>query len=45
MVFTRARIGEPGEVWTMNADGTGPRLLTRGFAGLGADFGRWLKTA
>lgn len=45
MVFTRARIGEPSEVWTMNTDGTGPRLLTRGHAGLGADFGRWLKTA
>jgi TolB protein len=40
--FSRARVGQPSEVWAMDADGGQARLLTRGFDEMGADHARWL---
>jgi Tol biopolymer transport system component len=42
LVFTRARLGQPGELWAINLDGSGEHLLSRGIDGAGADHGRWL---
>jgi len=42
ILFSRARPGAPAELWIMDADGSNPRFLTRGFEDKGADFGRWL---
>lgn len=42
LAFSRARIGEPSEVWQMNADGSGARCLTRGLDDMGADHARWI---
>lgn len=43
LTFTRARVGEPSEIWIMNADGSDQRLLTTGKDGKGADFSRWIR--
>lgn len=40
--FSRARVGQPSEVWAMDADSGHARLLTRGFDDMGADHARWL---
>jgi hypothetical protein len=40
--FSRAHVGQPSEVWAMDADGAHARLLTRGFDEMGADHARWL---
>lgn len=42
MSFSRARVGQPSEVWVMDAEGAHARLLTRGFDNAGADHARWL---
>ena len=42
IVFCRAATGEMASLWVMNADGSEPRLLTRGFNELGADHPRWV---
>jgi hypothetical protein len=42
IAFCRARISEASELWVMDADGSRPRLLTRGVDELGADHPRWL---
>jgi Tol biopolymer transport system component len=42
IVFARAAIGNPAELWIMNADGTEQRFLTRGFNDKGADFPNWI---
>jgi TolB protein len=40
--FCRAAVGQPSELWIMDADGRNQRLLTRGWEGMGADHPRWL---
>jgi hypothetical protein len=42
VAFCRAQTGEPPAIWIMNADGSNPRLLTRGLGGRGTDHPRWL---
>jgi len=43
ILFTRARLGAPRELWIMHADGSQPRRLTDGYQHKGADFARWLR--
>jgi Tol biopolymer transport system component len=42
IVFTRARVGQPSELWVSDVRGKSQRLLSRGWDGYGADMGRWL---
>lgn len=42
IVFCRAETGGVPGIWVMTADGSDPRLLTRGFEDKGADHPRWL---
>ncbi len=42
IIFCRAETGGSPSIWTMDADGRNPRLLTRGFEDKGADHPRWL---
>ena len=42
IAFCRCATGELPALWTMNADGTGQRLLTRGIDDSGAEHPRWL---
>lgn len=42
LAFCRAQIGEPPELWVMNPDGTGERLLSRGAHDCGADHPSWI---
>jgi Tol biopolymer transport system component len=42
IVFCRAATGEMPGLWMMSADGSNPRLLTRGFNDRGADHPRWV---
>lgn len=42
MAFCRAVVGEPSELWVMDADGRNQRCLTRGKNGLGADHPKWI---
>jgi TolB protein len=42
LAFSRARVGEPCELWIMKANGSGARLLTRGVEDKGADHARWI---
>jgi TolB protein len=42
IAFVRAVVGHPSELWIMDGDGTGQRLLTRGYGERGADHPRWL---
>jgi TolB protein len=42
VVFCRTETGAVPAVWVTDADGGGPRLLTRGFEDKGADHPRWL---
>ena len=42
IVFCRAMTGESPGIWSMNADGSFPRRLTRGLGNTGADQPRWL---
>jgi len=41
LAFCRARIGEPPELWVMEADGSGARFLSRGKVRRGADHPSW----
>ena len=41
IVFARAAVGCPAELWIMDADGANQRFLTRGINGQGADIPRW----
>ncbi len=43
IVFTRARVGQPSELWVSDLDGQNQRLLSVGWDGYGADAGRWIK--
>ena len=43
LLFTRVRTGGTRELWMMNPDGSDPHLLTKGYQGKAADFGKWLK--
>ena len=42
LLFSRAAVGCPCEVWMMDTDGSNQRFLTRGYQGMGADHARWL---
>ena len=42
IVFCRAPMGEPASIWVMHADGSAPRMLTRGLENRGADHPQWL---
>ncbi len=42
ILFTRARVGQSSELWVSEMDGKKQRLLSRGWDGYGADFGRWI---
>ena len=42
VVFSRARVTEPPELWIASADGSGARRLSAGRDRWGAGFGRWL---
>jgi TolB protein len=42
IAFVRYRVGQPNEIWVMNADGSEPRKLTTGYQGQGGDFPVWL---
>jgi TolB protein len=42
LAFSRARVGGPCELWIMQANGNGARLLTRGVEDKGADHARWI---
>ncbi len=44
ILFCRAKTGYAPELYVMGADGSRPRLLTRGLDGQGADHPRWLPT-
>jgi len=41
IVFARAAVGCPAELWIMDADGANQRFLTRGINGIGADHPCW----
>lgn len=43
IVFARAAVGCPAELWIMGADGKNQRFLTRGINGKGADFPHWVQ--
>jgi len=43
IVFARAAVGRPAELWIMEADGRNPRFLTRGLDSKGADFPHWVR--
>ncbi|MCL5995659.1 MAG: serine/threonine protein kinase [Chloroflexi bacterium] len=43
IAFSRARVGEPCELWIMAADGSRQCLLARGVDDLGADHARWIE--
>jgi TolB protein len=43
IVFARAAVGRPAELWIMEADGRNPRFLTRGLDSQGADFPHWVR--
>jgi TolB protein len=45
IAFCRAATGEPPALWVMEADGTGPRELTRGWQDGGVDHPRWFGAA
>jgi len=45
ILFVRAVVGHPSELWIVDSDGGNPRLLTRGVNELGADHPRWLSLA
>ena len=45
VVFARARVTQPAELWTMDADGSHPRFLTRGHGSRGADHPCWVSVA
>ncbi len=45
VVFCRCGVGEAPDIWVMNADGTSPRLLSRGLEARGADHPRWVPSA
>jgi len=42
LLFSRAVVGRPCEIWVMDRDGGNQRFLTRGYQGMGADHARWL---
>jgi len=42
LLFSRAAVGRPCEIWVMDRDGENQRFLTRGYQGMGADHARWL---
>jgi TolB protein len=42
IAFCRAETGELPGLWVMKADGSDPRLLTRGLRDQGADHPRWV---
>lgn len=42
LLFTRVLTGGTRELWMMNPDGSDLHLLTKGYQGKAADFGRWL---
>lgn len=42
IAFCRSRVGQPSELWVMDADGGNPRFLTRGPEDLGVDHPQWL---
>jgi hypothetical protein len=42
IAFCRAQTGGVPRIWVMNADGSHPRLLTRGLDEQGVDHPRWL---
>lgn len=45
IAFCRCATGESPSLWMMGGDGKGPRLLTRGIEGQGADHPRWMPAA
>jgi Tol biopolymer transport system component len=42
IVFTRARLGQPSELWVSDVNGRNQRFLSTGLDGYGADVGRWI---
>lgn len=42
IVFCRAATGAAPAIWVMDADGSNPRMITRGLDGKGVDHPRWL---
>jgi Tol biopolymer transport system component len=45
IAFCRAATGDAPALWVMEADGTNPRQLTRGWQDLGADHPKWIEAA
>ena len=45
LAFCRASVGLPAELWTVCADGSNPKFLTKGFADQGADHPAWFPKA
>ena len=43
IVFARAAVGHPADLWVMDADGRNQRFLTRGVGSKGADFPHWAR--
>ncbi len=43
IAFCRAPVGQPPELWVMDADGSNRRFLTRGRFDLGADHPSWIR--
>lgn len=39
IVYSRAKVGEPSELWTVNRDSSGQRMLTKGYKQRGVDLG------
>lgn len=42
LLYSHAVVAKDTEIWVVNADGSRPRMLTRGFEESGADHARWL---
>jgi len=42
MAYCRSAVGEPAELWVMDADGGNARFLTRGWDDMGADHPLWV---
>ena len=43
IVYARAAVGAPAQLWIIDADGQNPRMITGGWQNKGADFPLWVR--